>query len=133
MLRTGHRHSLDSGQTIYGLCIDASQHAVQQLRGCCAEYLQDSVEWHKFLVTCTINLLKMEAIDFQMAASDDLPETSDVDVFWENVHRIKRPGSVECVCNFVDTRSCFAVLNADSECCFSMVRKIDSEDQAHLE
>ena len=74
----------------------------------------------------------MEAINFQMAASDDLPEAPDVDVFWENVHKIKRPGSVEPVYTTLLTliRALLSLpaSNTDSEHCFSMVRKIDSED-----
>ena len=84
-----------------------------------------------------LDQLKMEAVDFQMASSEDLPGTKDTDEFWGKLHDIKQPGATE------PTYSTLLVLvrallslpasNADSERCFSMVRKIDSEDRSHLE
>ena len=81
-----------------------------------------------------LDLLKTEAIDFQMAATKDLPETSDVDVFWEKVHFIKRPGCDEPIYSnlLVLIRALLALpaSNADSERCFSIVRKIDKSTRS---
>ena len=74
-------------------------------------------------------MLKTEAIDFQMSGNEDLPDTDDVDEFWAALHEVVSPGSSE------PTFATMLILvrNADSERCFSMVRKIDSEDRSHLE
>ena len=72
-----------------------------------------------------------------MAAIKDLPETSDVDVFWEKVHFIKRPGCDEPIYStllvLILALLALPASNADSERCFTMFREIDSEDRAHLD
>lgn len=84
-----------------------------------------------------LDLLKTKATEFQMAASEDLPKTSDIDVFWEKVHHIKQPVCDEPAYStllvLVHALLALPASNADSERCLSMVRKIDSEDRAHLE
>ena len=81
--------------------------------------------------------LKTEAIDFYMADSADLPEHTDVDKFWATLHNVTQIGStIPLYANLlVLVRALLAIpaSNADSERCFSMVRKIDSEDRSHLE
>ena len=69
----------------------------------------------------------------------DLPQSDDhdVDAFWATMHNVRGMGSS------IPTYSTLLVLirallalpasNGDSERCFSMVRKIDSEDRSHLE
>lgn len=83
-----------------------------------------------------LDQLKTEAFDFQMAGAEDLPDTNDVDDFWAKLHQIKGPGSSELTYStlLVLVRALLALpaSNADSERCFSMVRKIDSEDRSHL-
>ena len=84
-----------------------------------------------------LDQLKTEAYDLQMADPEDLPDTNDVDDFWAKLHLIKSPGSTESTYAtlLVLVRALLALpaSNADSERCFSMVRKIDSEDRSHLE
>ena len=82
--------------------------------------------------------LKIEAIDFHMADAAHLPEaTDDVDTFWAALHDIKHIGSTtpQYANLLVLVRALLALpaSNADSERCFSMVWKIDSEDRSHLE
>ena len=58
---------------------------------------------------------------------EDLPNTSNI---WARRHQVKGPGSTE------PTYAALLSLpasNADSERCFSMVKKIDSEDCSYLE
>ena len=47
------------------------------------------------LLFLTHHFILKRRLLIQMAATKDLPETSDVDVFWEKVHFIKRPGCDE--------------------------------------
>ena len=72
-----------------------------------------------------------------MASDEDLPNTDDINEFWAKVHQIKGPGSNESTYeNLLVLVRVLLVLqasNADGECCFPMVRKIDSEDRSHLE
>ena len=72
-----------------------------------------------------------------MAGTEDLPDTNDVGDFWARVHHIRGPGSTEPTYStlLVLVRALLALpaSNADSERCFSMVQKIDSEDRSHLE
>ena len=84
-----------------------------------------------------LDQLKTEAYDLQMAGDEDLPDTNDVDDFWARLHQIRSPGSTEPTYStlLVLVRALLALpaSNADSERCFSMVRKIDFEDRSHLE
>ena len=72
-----------------------------------------------------------------MAGTADLPEDTDVDTFWAAVHGIKLLGSnIPLYANLlVLVRALLALpaSNADSERCFSMVRKIDNEERSHLQ
>ena len=81
--------------------------------------------------------LKTEAIDFYLADPADLPEYTDLDKFWAALHDVKQIGStVPLYTNLlVLVRALLAIpaSNADSERCFSMVRKIDSEERSHLD
>ena len=89
--------------------------------------------------------LKTEAIDFFMADPAELPladpaellHNSDVNTYWEAVHEIKEMGSTQPQYSnlLVLVRALLALLasNADSERCFSMIRKIDGEERNHLE
>ena len=81
--------------------------------------------------------LKTEAIDFQMADEADLPQVTSVDSFWASLHDIKQIGSTtpmySNLLTLVRALLAFPASNADSERCFSMVRKIDSEDRSHLD
>ena len=81
--------------------------------------------------------LRTEALDFQMASSASLPADNDVDEFWCSVHNIKSmKSSLPAYSNLLVLVRALLSLpasNADSEQCFSMVRKIDSEERSHLE
>ena len=84
--------------------------------------------------------LKTEDFDLQMAGDGDLSDTNDVDDFWARFHQIRSPGSTEPTYSTLLVLVCalralltLPASNADSERCFSMVRKIDSEDRSHLE
>ena len=85
----------------------------------------------------TLDTLKTEAIDFQMSEEDDLPTETDVDSFWASMHQIKHIASSSPVYPnvLVLVRALLSLpaSNADSERCFSMVRKIDSEKRSYLE
>ena len=78
--------------------------------------------------------MKTEAIDFQMAGEENLPNTGDVDEFWARLHQVRGLGSNEPIYAtlLVLVRALLALpaSNCDSERCFSMVRKIDSEDHS---
>ena len=80
--------------------------------------------------------LKTEAIDFYMADPADLPEHTDVK-FWAALHSVTQMGStIPLYANLlVLVRALLAIpaINADSKRCFSMMRKIDTEDRSHLE
>ena len=84
-----------------------------------------------------LDQLKIEAIDFQMADGQDLPDTTNVDDFWARLHEVRGPGSPEPTYSIllvlVHALLALPASNADSERCFSMVRKIDSEERSHLE
>ena len=81
--------------------------------------------------------LKTEAIDFYLADPADLPEYTDLDKFWAALHDVKQIGStVPLYTNLlVLVRALLAIpaSNADSKRCFSVVRKIDSEERSHLD
>ena len=89
--------------------------------------------------------LKTEAIDFFMADPaelpladpTELPHNGDVNTYWEAVHEIKEMGSTQPQYSnlLVLVRALLALpaSNADSERCFSMIRKIDGEERNHLE
>ena len=80
--------------------------------------------------------LKTEAIDFQVADATDLPENTDVDGFWAVMHTKQMETNAPCYTNLlILVRALIAIpaSNADSKRCFSLVRKIDSEDRSHLE
>ena len=87
--------------------------------------------------TCKLDELKTEAIDFQMADAADLPDDTGVDGFWAELHNIKEIGSTapQYANLLVLVRALLSLpaSNADSERCFSMVRKIDGEERSHLE
>ena len=72
-----------------------------------------------------------------MSGNEDLPDTDDVDEFWAALHEVVSPGSSEptftTMLILVRALLSLPASNADSERCFSMVRKIDSEDRSHLE
>ena len=38
-----------------------------------------------------LDMLKTEAIDFQMSGNEDLPDTDDVDEFWAALHEVVSP------------------------------------------
>lgn len=86
--------------------------------------------------TDKLDELKTEAIDFQMADKADLPKVEDVDGFWAALHEIKEMGSATPTYSnlLILVRALLALpaSNADSERCFSMVRKIDTEERSHL-
>ena len=90
-----------------------------------------------FSTTDKLEELKTEAIVFQMADAADLPEDTNIDTFWGDLHNIKQIGSTTPLYAnlLVLVRALLALpaSNADSERSFSMVRKIDSEDRSHLE
>lgn len=81
-----------------------------------------------------LDALKVEAIDFQMA---DLPQDTEVDAFWASLHNVKQIGTTTPTYNNLLTlvRALLSIpaSNADSERCFSIVRKIDSEERSQLE
>ena len=72
-----------------------------------------------------------------MADKVDLPQETHVDSFWASLHDVKQIGSTTPLYTNLLTlvRALLALpaSNADSERCFSMVQKIDSEDRSHLE
>ena len=78
--------------------------------------------------------LKTESIDFQIADEADLPQVTSVDSFWASLHDIKQIRSTtpmySNLLTLVRALPAFPASNADSERCFSMVRKIDSEDRS---
>ena len=81
-----------------------------------------------------LDALKTEAIDFQMADREDLPGETDVDSFWASLQQIGSPTPLYP--NLLILARALLSLpasNADSERCFSMVRKINSEERGHLE
>ena len=85
----------------------------------------------------TLDTLKTEAIDFQMSDEDDLPSETDVDSFWGSMHQVKHITSstplYPILLTLVRALLSLPASNADSERCFSMVRKIDYEERSHLE
>lgn len=84
-----------------------------------------------------LEVLKTEAIDFQMAEEEDLPQETSVDTFWADMHQVKQIGSstplYSHLLTLVRALLSLPASNADSERCFSMVRKVDSEERGHLE
>lgn len=85
----------------------------------------------------SLDLLKSEVIDFQMADKSDLPAENQVDQFWAAMQIIKQIGSPEPLytnlLSLVRALPSLPASNADSERTFSMVRKIDTEEQNQLE
>lgn len=83
-----------------------------------------------------MDLLKAEAIDYQMADSSDLPDTDNIDSFWAGMHNVLLLGSntpmYQHLLTLVRGLLSIPASNADSERCFSMIRKIDSEERSHL-
>ena len=83
-----------------------------------------------------LDALRTEALDFQMA---NLPTSIDVGVgeFWASVHKIRTIDTNQPVYStllvLMRALPALPASNADSERCFSMVRKIVSEDRSHLE
>ena len=90
-----------------------------------------------FSTTDKLEELKTEAIDFQKADAADLPEDTNIDTFWGDLHNFKQIGSTTPLYAnlLVLVRALLALpaSNADSESSFSMVQKIDSEDSSSLE
>ena len=84
-----------------------------------------------------LDALRTEALDFQMASLPTSTTGMDVDEFWASIHEIRTVDTNQPVYStlLVLIRALLALpaSNADSERCFSMVRKIDSEDRSHLE
>ena len=84
-----------------------------------------------------LDALRTEALDFQMASLPTSTTGMDVDEFWASIHEIRTVDTNQPVYStlLVLIRALLALpaSNADSERCFSMVRKIDSEDKSHLE
>ena len=74
----------------------------------------------------TLDILKTEAIDFQMSEEDDLPTETDVDSFWASMHQVKHiASSLPVYPNLLVLVRALLSLpasNADSKRCFSMVR-----------
>ena len=72
-----------------------------------------------------------------MADGADLPQETEVDAFWASLHDVKQIGSSIPTYNnlLILVRALLSIpaSNADSERCFSMVRKIDSAERSHLE
>ena len=91
----------------------------------------------KLQLSENLDQLKTEVFDLQMASGEDLPDTNDLDNFWARFHQIRSPGSTKPTYSTLLVLVCallaFPASNADNERCFSMVRKIDSEDHSHLE
>lgn len=83
-----------------------------------------------------LDQLKTEAIDYQMADSKDLPAATDTDLFWAEMHNVKGLSSVSPIYDnlllLVRALLSIPASNADSERCFSMIRKIDSEERSQL-
>ena len=88
-------------------------------------------------LTGKLNELKTEAIDYQMADASDLPDETNVDLFWAAMHNVTEVGGAAPTYSHLLTlvRALLALpaSNADSERCLSMVRKIDTEERTQLQ
>ena len=81
-----------------------------------------------------LDALKTKMIDFQMAEEDNLPTKMNVDSFWASMHQLASampmyPNLLTLVIALLS----LPASNSDSECCFSMVQKIDSQERSQLE
>ena len=91
---------------------------------------------HQLQLTDKLNELKTEAIDFRMADAVELPTEDDVDSFSAAMHGVKGMGSATpTYANLLTLVRALLVQpasNADSERCFSIVRRIDTKESGHL-
>ena len=87
-------------------------------------------------LTDKLDELKIEAIDFRTADEVYLPQEDNMDVFWAALHEIKDMGSAtptySKLLTLVTALLALLASNSDSECCFSIVRKINTEERSHL-
>ena len=73
-----------------------------------------------------LDALRTEELDFQVASLPVSTTGIDVDEFWASIYEIH---ILVLICALLS----LPASNADSERCFSMVHKIDSEDRSHVE
>ena len=71
-----------------------------------------------------------------MSDESDLPQEESIDAVWAGMHSLYGIGTTtplyENFLILVRALLAFPVSNADSERCFSMIRKIDTEERIHL-
>ena len=99
------------------------------------QHVRLSSQLPQLQLTEKLNDLTIEAIDFQMADAidTDLPQEEDIDSFLGAMHDVKEVGSATPtyanLLTLVRALLALPASNADRERCFSMVRKIHTEER----